>query len=291
MHTIYSKLLVAAILFFCCKLYAQDSINRSVHLLNYKLQLIETQIKLLEAKQQLSEAHPQQLNAKLQQMDSLLQATKIKPSIKILDTITVKPFKSVFKLYPIRLSEGTFQLSYERALRKNFSIDISAMGTYVSSSGWGSGYLKDQALLAFDEASNSYFEYQGRVITGWGIALQSRNYLLPRIGSDIKAPFGLYAAPQLMYRKTWITGYTTDFVDSVWKENKITQNLDVYSLGVILGGKFTIAKVICVDMYLGGAWRFSKYTNEKNLTRNKGWRNIDYSGVLPTAGITIGILK
>ncbi len=291
MNITFSKLAAATLLLLCCKLYGQDTLNRSVQLLNYKIQLVETQIKLLEAKQQLSEVNPQQLNLKLREMDSLLQALKTKPSIKRTDTITIKPFQSAFKLNPGRLSEGTFQLSYERVLRKNFSVDVSAMGTYISSGGWGGGYLKGQALYAFSDQSNSYISYQGKVITGWGIVLQARNYLLPRIGSDIEAPFGLYAAPQFMYRKTWITGYYMERVDTVWQEKTVKQNLDVYALGVILGGKFSIKKVICVDIYLGGAWRFSKYTNEKNLTRNKGWRNIDYSGVLPTAGITIGILK
>jgi len=37
--------------------------------------------------------------------------------------------------------------------------------------------------------------------------------------------------------------------------------------------------------------RLSKYFRESHFTKYKKWNNIDYSGVLPTAGISIGILK
>ncbi len=266
---------------------AQDTLNPYLQLMNYKIQLLETQVKLLEAKQKLSEVNPQKTNLNLiKDVNSSEKIEKKKP-----DTVTYKPFKSAYKLNPARIFEGTFQLSYERALKNNFSIDFSAMGTYMSSQGWGSGYLKDQNFMAFDNASEDYISYNGRVISGWGVALQARNYLLPRIGSEIKAPYGLYASPQLMYRKTWITGYTTEWEDTTLVEKTVKQNLDVFAIGVIFGGKFSIYKVICMDIFIGGAWRFSEYTNEKELTRNKRWSNIDYSGVLPTAGITIGIMK
>lgn len=273
-------------MFFCCNIYAQDSLRQSVQLMNYKIQLLDAQMQLMEAKQQLSGMNLKKPNLILQENVNSPKTEKKKS-----DTVTYEPFKSAYKLNPARLFEGTFQFSYERALRKDFSIDFSAMGTYVSKEGWGSGYLNSQGFSAFDAANNSYFSYYGKVVTGWGVALQARNYLLPRIGSEIKAPLGLYAAPQLMYRKTWITGYTKAWEDSTWVEKTVKQNLDVFALGAILGGKFSIHKVICVDVFVGGAWRFSKYSNEKELTRNKGWRNIDYSGVLPTAGIAIGIMK
>lgn len=290
MNTIYFKSALAAMLFLCCKMYGQDTLRQSIQLMNYKIQLLETQIKLMEAKQQLSETNPVKPDPKMEKkMDSLLNS--VKTSTKKSDTTSFEPFKSAFKLNPTRLFEGTFHLSYERAIRKNFSIDISAMGTYISAGGMGSGYLESQSLLSFDGATDTYFSYQGKVITGWGTILQTRNYLLPKIGSDINAPLGLYASPQFMYRKTWITGYTTSWIDSAWQEKTVKQNLDIFAIGVILGGKFTIHKVVCVDIFIGGAWRFSKYTNEDNLTRNKGWRNIDYSGVLPSAGISIGIMK
>ncbi len=61
--------------------------------------------------------------------------------------------------------------------------------------------------------------------------------------------------------------------------------------GVIIGSKFTLAKVLCIDAYIGGGMRLSKYYNEKTFTKYKKWYNIDYSGILPTAGINIGILK
>jgi hypothetical protein len=280
-------LTINLLVFIAITSYAQDTLKPYLQLLNYKIQLLEVQVKLLDAKQKLSDVNPQKTDLNLiKDVNSSEKTEKKKP-----DTASYKPFKSAFKLNPARLFEGTFQISYERALKNNFSIDFSALGTYMSSNGLGSGYMKDQVLYAYDNSLDTYISYNGHVISGWGVALQTRNYLLPRIGSKINAPYGLYASPQFMYRKTWITGYTTEWEDSTWKEKTVKQNLDVFAIGVILGGKFSIHKVICVDIFIGGVWRFSKYANEKELTRNKRWSNIDYSGVLPTAGITIGVMK
>lgn len=266
---------------------AQDTLSQYLHVLNYKIQLLDAQIKLMEAKQKLWEINAPQVKLNTAENAGLTGINERKKD----DTLTYKAFKSAFKLNPARLFEGTFQLSYERAFRNNFSTDISLMGTYMSSQGWGSGYLKDQSFYAYSNSLDEYIAYNGRVVSGCGVVVQTRNYLLPRTGSKINAPHGLYASPQIMYRKTWITGYTTEWEDTTHTEKIVKQDLDVLAFGVILGGKFTIYKVICIDIFAGGAWRLSKYSNEKKLTRSKKWTNIDYTGVLPSAGITIGIMK
>ena len=76
-----------------------------------------------------------------------------------------------------------------------------------------------------------------------------------------------------------------------WQENEITQTLDVLGAGLLLGAKFPVMKVLCVDFYVGGMIRLSTYRGEDGLTRYQKWTNIDYSGVAPTVGLDIGILK
>ena len=216
---------------------------------------------------------------------------EIKPETLETDTIIVKPYKSAIKLNPFRLFEGTFQLSYERAINDKFSIDVAGLGTYVSKSGMGGGYLTKQDLEFYNAETNSYNPYNPEMLTGWGIFIQAKSFLLTKYYSNLKAPIGLYAAPQLMYRDILITGIENVWTDTVYVEKEVKQNLDVLAAGVILGVKFAFLKVLCIDMYVGGVLRLSKYTDEKSCTKYKQWNNIDYSGVLPAAGINIGILK
>ena len=184
------------------------------------------------------------------------------------------------------------QLSYEKAIKNNLSLDMSLLGTYVTKDGFGKGYLQNQDLAYADGISNSYIYYSGDMIRSIGCILRLKNYLLTRVNADSKAPIGLYAAPQLMYRRVWITGNQYEYgIYPFAAQKEFTRNLDIIQGGVILGSKFVVAKVLCLDVYLGGVMRLSKYYNEKTFTKYKRWNNIDYSGILPTAGINIGILK
>ena len=130
-----------------------------------------------------------------------------------------------------------------------------------------------------------------RNITGLGGCVKGKNYLFSKINPEKKAPLGLYAAPQLMYRRIWITGNKLVLEDDEWVEKEITQYLNVFAGGVILGTKISFMKVLAVDLYVGGNIRLCKYDNESGFTKYKGSKNIDYSGITPTVGISVGILK
>jgi hypothetical protein len=67
--------------------------------------------------------------------------------------------------------------------------------------------------------------------------------------------------------------------------------LNIFALGANIGWKFTFMKVLYIDIYVGGQIRLAKYDDEENFTRYKSLNNIDFSGVMPTAGLSIGILK
>ena len=94
-----------------------------------------------------------------------------------------------------------------------------------------------------------------------------------------------------MYRNLTISGMTYPLMVDHYEEIEVTQHLNVFAGGVVLGGKFALMKVFSVDVFIGGMMRLSQYRGDSRFTRYKQWNNIDYSGVLPTAGISLGILQ
>jgi len=290
------KFLIAAtiIILSCCNAttYGQDSLNLSKSLNDARMQLLEYNQKILDAKLELLETKMSHKDFGLKKIkESPIQLVSILNTVEQKDTLNFKPFTQAITFSFNRIFEGTLQIGYEKAIKRNISLDVSLMGTYVTKDGFGKGYLQNQELAYADEATNSYIYYSGNMIRSIGGIVRLKNYLLTRVNADSKAPLGLYAAPQLMYRRVWVTGnqYIYDYYYGTQKE--ITRNLDVIQGGVILGSKFAVARVLCVDVYIGGVMRLSKYYNEPTFTKYKRWNNIDYSGILPTAGVNIGILK
>jgi len=177
-------------------------------------------------------------------------------------------------------------LAYDIRIKDNFSINIAGLGTYASKSGFGKGYMEFQNdALSFTSKGNLYSPQQ---ITGWGVMIQPRHYLLP----NANAPIGLYAGPYLMYRKVWITSETT-VCDSVGCTPKDTvRNLNIFAGGVLIGGRLGVVKnIFSIDFYVGAGIKLSKYKDESKFTRFRKVKDLDFSGVTPTIGLSIGILK
>ncbi len=318
-------LIIATVLFitvFGNKNFAQESIDQKAKMLDLKLQLLDSKLELLDTKIKLWESKPDELDIRLHEIDGKIKAMNFDPAginLKFLEVDAMiqelkevnipveihvpaireqeieyhKDYKSAIMLNPVSLFEGTFHLSYERLLTDKFSVSISALATYATEQGMSQYFFSNQRFTYFDALSNSYEIYQGESIAGTGIVLQGKNYLMANFKTKNKAPLGLYAAPQLMYRRIWITGETMEFnVDEdEWVEKEIKQRLNICSAGVVIGTKIPVMKVLIVDIFVGGNIRLSKYDDESGLTKYKKWYNIDYSGVFPTAGIGIGILK
>ena len=258
---------------------------------NLRAQLLETKLESLEANLQLFQKNSVR---KIKTIDSLIYVLEntdpviVHEKDKARDTILMKNYTSAISINPARLLEGSLFLSYEKSFSDRFSIDLGLMGTYVTRNGIGGGYLEaqnlDLAAASFVE-NDLYFDYSGEMMTGWGVFLEGKKYLSPKS----EAPFGLYAGPHLMYRKVhfifraykWDTSNYTDAV----------KNLDVVRAGVILGGKFKFSDVLCLDISVGGIMRLSKYFRDSKFTKYQKWINIDYSGVLPTLTIKLGILN
>jgi hypothetical protein len=311
----------------CLESSGQDSISQKSQMLDIKLQLLDSKLELLDTKIKLWEAKPkeldiklselnsrinsmafdpQQMTKKINEMDSLfkksqetLQQVEDQPLViseKEPETLFMSSYKSSIMLDPVRLLEGTFCISYERVLNPRFSLNVGGMVTYSTTQGLSNYYFSNQSFAVFDVASNHYQTYDGEVMSGLGINVQFRNYLLANHPDRQKAPLGLYAAPQLMYRKLTITGNYQKMEETepgIFErvDKKVIQDLNVFAGGVILGMKVPLFKVLTVDLFAGGNIRLSKYKDEDGFTKYKEWSNFDFSGVSPVAGIAIGILK
>lgn len=311
----------------CPETYGQDSISQKSQMLDLKLQLLDSKLELLDTKIKLWEAKPKELDIKLTELNSRISSMAFDPqlmtkklnkldslfkksqeTVRTVETqprVVAKPepepefvpdYKSSIMLDPVRLLEGTFYLSYERVLNPRFSLNVGAMATYSTKQGLSNYYFSNQSFAYLDASTNQYHFYEGEVMSGGGINIQFRNYLLANHTNRQKAPLGLYAAPQVMYRKMTITGNYREMEETdpgVFEmvDKKVIQHLNIFAGGAILGMKIPLFKVLTVDLFAGGNIKLSKYKNEDGFTKYKDWFNIDFSGVSPVAGIAIGILK
>ncbi len=329
MRTTFCKHLIAAgillLILSCYDISGQDSISRQSQMLDLKLQLLDSKLDLLDTKIKLWEAKPKELDIKLNEIDSKVKSMDFDPKmvtkkinemdslIKIkrvealpLETqpqfvaeeepVFIADYNSTIMLDPIRLMEGTFYLSYEKILAPALSLSIGGMATYSTNQGISNYYFSNQSFAYLDAATNEFRSYEGEVISGGGLTVQFRNYLLANHPGRKKAPLGLYAAPQIMYRRIMIKGNHPEQVEIEtggweWQDKEIKQHLNIYAGGVILGLKLPLFNALAVDIFAGGNIKLSGYTNEESFTKYKNLFNIDFSGVTPIAGIAIGILK
>jgi hypothetical protein len=309
----------------CPGIYGQDSVSQKSQMLDMKLQLLDSKLELLDTKIKLWEAKPKELDIKLNELDSKISSMDFDPQmvtqkITEMDSIMKIPreavapvviqqpyaaeekpvfaadYNSAIMLDPVRLLEGTFLLSYERILTPSLSFSIGGMATYSTNQGISNYYFSNQSFAVYSAASNEYLTYTGEVISGGGVNVQFRNYLLANHPGRKQAPLGLYAAPQLMYRRISIKGTHPEYVEVEtgtweWQQKEIIQRLNIYVGGVILGFKLQLFNALAIDVFAGGNIKLSGYKNEEGFTKYKDWFNIDFSGVSPVAGIAIGILK
>jgi len=313
---------IISILLLICNLniQAQEDIDNKTKELDLKLQLLDTKLELLDSKIALWQTKPEELDMKMKEIDMRIldldfdpnelntKIRELESEIMEVKTLIVTResqaqdfsvfeeeytpvFKSAIMINPVRLFEGTFHISYERLLSDKFSVSVSALATYATQEGLTNYFFENQRFSYYDMASSSYQDYSGESIAGAGIILAAKNYLLADYPMHKKAPLGLYAAPQVMFRKIYITGEEQVFEDDEWLTKEVKQRLNVLSSGVVLGYKIPVAKVLVLDFFVGGHIRLSKYDGKSGLTKYRDWYNIDFSGVFPTAGIAIGILK
>lgn len=300
--------------------YAQESTEVNQQILDMKLELLNSQIELFNSQLKVWEAKPSELeqrlsdvddrigqldfdpayfNSKLQEIEYLIEnnkevnkKTKNKsPQSFRPDSVITVPYKTALAINPIRLFEGTFHITYERALNPRLGLGISGLATFATEEGVSGLYMRNQKLDYYNSALSSSIPYYNNNISGYGIGLTMKNYLLTDHFRKQRSPVGLYAAPNLLFRRLWLSGMSEYYLEDEWVEEEVTRLLNIFALGAHIGWKFTFLKVLYIDMYAGGQIRLAKYDDEERFTRYKSLRNIDFSGVMPTAGLSIGILK
>jgi len=273
-----------------------------------QLDLLDTKLELLNTRLQLTEAQPIVLDSLLAQLDLVLAEQhelndRMKKRIRrypaaqehsgVDGTFTVPGHKYVVSMLPVRLFEGSMEITAERALNKGNSIELSAIATYATNKGIARYYMSNQSLEYYSLSSSMYVPYTSENISGLGGSLSWRNYLLARTHPGYLAPGGPYVAPTTMYRRLTLSGFETVYneEEEIYETVEVTQKLHVFSGGFVAGWQFLIRDVVTVDVYMGGMIRLSKYDGEDEFTKYKGLQNIDYSGVMPTIGLKLGIVK
>jgi hypothetical protein len=306
-----------------------DVVDLKMNLTETKLDLLDSKIRLWEEKPALLEMQlrdienniaqlsfsPEQFNYKFLLLDSLLvkqqslmaEQSEIMASLPeivnksesdiepnyVTEPILIPPDKYVISIYPVKLFEGTLQLSVERILNKSNSIELSAMATYATKEGLANYYLSNQSLYYYNETLADYTSYESENISGFGGSFAWRNYLLPRTKSNYSAPRGPYVAPMLSYRRLILSGFDEVFNEEEDKTEvvEVVQYLNVFSGGFLAGWQFVLWKAIATDVYVGGVIRLSKYDGDARFTKYKQLQNIDFSGVMPSFGVKIGVVK
>ncbi len=307
--------------------YSQDQPPDKMELLDLKLQLIDSKLALLDSKIDIWETKPRELELMLQELDDKILKLDFQPDdfnrqFRLIDSLMQEYKKlaemkmvsgdesaretsqvelqefAVSKSYavtlnPVRVFEGTLEISCERKLNDRNSIEITGMATYANSQGESKLYLKNQSLEYYNPGLKSYDPYESENFSGFGTMLQWKNYLLPAVNPKYTVFKGLYAAPMAMYRRVWITGMDLQYfpLEDIWKDVEIVQKLNILAAGVVIGWQFPVAEVLILDIFIGGVIRLCHYDTQSGLTKYEKWQNIDYSGVLPRAGIKFGILK
>ncbi len=314
---------------FTVSVEAQDPLQSNADVLDMKLALLDSKIELFNAQLEVWEMKPQELEQRLMAVDERIAQLEFDPvyfnkrlaeieylieeyrkaqakeeAMKaqakarsgklrkvIVDTTSYRAYRTAIYLNPSRLYEGTFHLGYERALNPRLSLDGSVMITYAAEEGLSRYYMSNQRLDYYNEALSSFIPYINKDISGYGLELKLKNYLLTRHYRKREAPVGLYASPGLMFRRLWLSGMTNYYYEGEMLEEEVTQLLNIYALSATVGWKFPFLRVLFVDAYVGGQVKLSRYDGADRFTRYKKLGNVDFSGVMPTVGLNIGILR
>lgn len=167
------------------------------------------------------------------------------------------------------------------------------MATYATKEGIANYYLSNQSLYYYNEELADYVSYESENISGFGGSIAWRNYLLPRTRSNYSSPRGPYVAPLVMYRRIILSGFDQVFNEEEGKNEvvEVVQYLNVFSGGFLAGWQFVLWNAIAADVYVGGMIRLSKYDGDAQFTKYKQLQNVDFSGVMPSFGFKIGIVK
>ena len=181
----------------------------------------------------------------------------------------------IFKSDIFRFVSGTAHVGVEIPFSNNrYSLYAALMGTYYT---------------------NNKSDYT-RQLSGPGLELQFRDYL-GKYSGPTKFPFyfgfqfmGRHIKEDRKYDSYYTYNYETNenILNSGYTNHR---SMNIYYGGIVMGYQEFIAQALSVDVFVGGGLRLTYYGGEDSPTRFTKMGDFDYSGIMPKAGIVIGILQ
>lgn len=293
----FSLIFIALIQF--CTLNTFSQTEKELELLETKQKLLETEMNLVKTKlNNLTSIHDSisLLKKEIKALHANINKNNTKYTYsKYSDSITVRPFNETWEYNFFRLFEGSIEIGYEKLINKKSAINIALFGTYADQNGIGQRYVEDYGYTDNNIMPNYNIYYDANKMYGAGVEIKWKHYLLADRNvyrySNWK---GLYVAPSLLYRTVIYEGdkrfHYYDQFESFTKLEDFTNTLHVGRLAFYFGNKNVISNVFSIDYYIGGSIRLSEYTKD-DLGDYSNWTDIDYSGIMPTAGLKLGFVS
>jgi len=177
---------------------------------------------------------------------------------------------SLIKNSPFHFFDGTFNLSYEKALMNQKSINLSG-GFHLIENGWNNN---NQQI-------------------GWTGEIQVRRYLSNN--HELKQLEGFYVSPYLKggyFRFDNDDGYyyatydeNNNYIEDLWYPYDSSYEIKNYQLGLIMGYQFIFSDAISLEFFLGGGVQYADVN--RSLYNNTPFDK-SYTGVVPKVGFNFG---
>ena len=193
---------------------------------------------------------------------------------------TVQAQESLIKVSPFHFFNATFNMSFEKKITSDKSINLS-----------GGFHLRDRDYISYGEGD----------AVGWTGEFQLRKYLV-KYNSDLS---GIFVAPffkgsyfDITYNDDiwYVTEESYYDADGIWypQEGEYimeTSNDEIKSVqgGVLMGVQYVIKDVISLEFYLGGGIQYSEVEgNSEDNWRYDSSLGRGYNGVIPKIGFNVG---
>lgn len=169
------------------------------------------------------------------------------------------PYRNIIKINPLSFFSSTFQMSYERLIGSDKSLNFSAGLTYK------------------DDDYESVSGYRGE--------FQFRYFVLQR--ETTRAARKLYFAPFVFDQYTEViernyNSYPYQALD------EYRYKVNSFGAGVVMGVNWTFAKRFVLDAFVGGGVRTSNMNNVTNSYIDNGLMGYGYKGIFPRVGLDLG---
>jgi hypothetical protein len=170
-------------------------------------------------------------------------------------------YRNSLKVNPLSFFSGTFQMSYERLIGTDKSINISAGLTYKDS--------------------------DSKTVNGYRGELQYRYFVLQR--ETPRASRKLYFAPFVFDQYTDVTDrdYYYSYPYPGYDDN-YHYTVNSVGAGIVMGVKWVFAKRFVLDAFVGGGVRTSNLPRHSEYYYEDGLTDYGYKGIFPRIGLDLG---